>query len=539
MTVPRVLYVGRDARLPGLLSSGPSDAIVVAATETDAATAELLAGPIDCLVYDRLTPHEGAADFLRFVQEVVPDVPVVLRTADPSADRGVSSGLYDESVSRVDSDESGRKEPDGFDGVDDGRALLAAVERHLRPDRSTDGRRATAREGALRALERERAFVDDVLDNLTDVFFVMNADAEFVRWNERVSEVTGYESEEIARMSPFDLMADEDAERAAAAVSEVLSTGEATEEIRIETRDGTLVPYEFVGSLVRGASGEPRYVCGIGRDISGRKRRERQLRRKREELDRKNAELDRKNAELERSNAELERFASAASHDLQEPLRMVSSYLGLLDRRYGDDLDADAREFVAAAVDGADRMREMIDDLLRYSRVSRREEPRAPVDCDAVVRTVLDNVQVAVRRTDAEIVVDSLPTVVGMETLLVLLFQNLVGNALAYAGDEPPRIRIRAEPREEGCDGERGEAYLFAVADDGVGIPREKRDRIFDLFSGEGGGTGIGLATCKRIVERHGGEIWVESEPDEGSTFFFTLPAASDATAVRARSDDD
>ncbi|WP_158237447.1 sensor histidine kinase [Halegenticoccus soli] len=596
--------------------------MVSAAAGPDAATAELLAGPVDCLVCGRPIGDERVGDFLRFVREAAPDVPIVLAAEAPGAARDVAPGLYDEWVPATDdrrADErslveavercldrrAGTGSADPSSGASTDRAVEATGDAVLRLDadgaisaanarmaahlgvpreealgralcdvldadrgcerwleavdaaveegrpvelrESIDGRvylllvvplddggaqilrrDVTERVETRRALERERAFIDGVLDNLTDIFFVMNTDAEFVRWNERVGAVTGYGADEIAAMSPFDLMAAEDVSRAAAAVSRIVEDGEATEEIRIETRDGERIPYEFTGSLVRDSAGDPLYICGIGRDVTERKRHEEQLRRKREELDRKNAELDRKNAELERSNAELERFASVASHDLKEPLRVVSSYLELLERRYGEDLDTDAREFVAYAVEGADRMREMIENLLHYSRVSRRDESRAPVDCEVVVKTVLENMQVTVRRADAEVAVDELPTVVGMETLLVQLFQNLIGNAIAYAGDAPPRVRIGAE--------RRGDEWLFAVADNGVGIPPERHDRIFDLFSGSGtdGGTGIGLATCERIVERHGGDIWVESEPGEGSTFYFTLPAASAASGPLA-----
>ena len=227
--------------------------------------------------------------------------------------------------------------------------------------------------------------------------------------------------------------------------------------------------------------------------------------------------------ELKESNERLEQFAYIASHDLQEPLRMVSNYLQLLEDRYRGELDDDAEEFIDFAVEGADRMREMIDDLLTYSRIERHGDPLEPVDAEAVVDRVLENLQFRIEEVDAEIAVGSLPTVVGDERLLEQLFQNLVTNALKYRGDGPPRVEIDAARHGDG-------KWLFRVADDGIGIEPEYTDRIFEVFKRlhthqEYPGTGIGLTLCKRIADRHDGEIWVESTPGEGSTFYVTLPA--------------
>ncbi|PSQ25918.1 histidine kinase [Halobacteriales archaeon QS_9_68_17] len=223
---------------------------------------------------------------------------------------------------------------------------------------------------------------------------------------------------------------------------------------------------------------------------------------------------------LERSNDELERFAYVASHDLQEPLRMVSSYLRLLEDRYADELDGDAEEFIAFAVDGAERMRDMIQGLLEYSRVDTHGGTFEPTDCEAVVDEATANLRVAIEESDAELTVESLPTVVADETQLVQLFQNLVGNAVEHGGDSPPRIRVAAE-RDDG-------EWAFSVIDDGVGIDPDDAGHVFEMFNDlDGGGetgTGIGLAICEKIVERHDGRIWVESDPGEGATFRFTIP---------------
>jgi signal transduction histidine kinase len=226
--------------------------------------------------------------------------------------------------------------------------------------------------------------------------------------------------------------------------------------------------------------------------------------------------------ELQRSNAELEQFAYIASHDLQEPLRMVASYCQLLQRRYKGKLDADADEFIGYAVEGAGRMQRMINDLLNYSRVGRRGGQFEAVAMRDIVDGVLKNLELAIRDAGAAIVVGDLPTVHGDRTLLHQLLQNLVGNALKFRRDAPVRVEVSAE--------RDGDLWRFRVADDGIGIDAEYLERIFLIFQrlherGKYPGTGIGLAVCKKVVEHHGGRIWVESTPGQGSTFIFTLPA--------------
>ncbi len=226
--------------------------------------------------------------------------------------------------------------------------------------------------------------------------------------------------------------------------------------------------------------------------------------------------------ELEESNERLEQFAYAASHDLQEPLRMVSSYLTLVKRRYRDDLDEDGREFVDFAVDGADRMQEMIDGLLAYSRVDTRGDPFEPVDCESIFDDVLADLAVKIGETDAEITVESLPTVYGDPGQLRQLFQNILDNALTYSGEETPRITVFAPKSRP--------SRTISVRDSGIGIDPKETDRIFNVFNRlhsteEYPGAGIGLALCQRIVERHDGNIRVDSTASEGSTFSVQLPA--------------
>jgi len=236
---------------------------------------------------------------------------------------------------------------------------------------------------------------------------------------------------------------------------------------------------------------------------------------------------------LEESNERLEQFAYAASHDLQEPLRMVTSYLQLIEQRYGDELDQDGEEFIEFAVDGAERMRNMIDGLLEYSRVESQGDPFKSLDLNEILDDVREDLQMRIEESGAEITTGNLPRVDGDPSQLRQVFQNLLSNAIEYSGDQPPSVKISAE--------RDGHEWIISIQDDGVGIDSEDQDRIFEVFQrlhsqDEHPGTGIGLSLCRRIVERHDGEIWVDSEPGEGTTFSFTLPAASDSGA-RPRGD--
>ena len=229
--------------------------------------------------------------------------------------------------------------------------------------------------------------------------------------------------------------------------------------------------------------------------------------------------------ELKRSNAELEQFAYVASHDLQEPLRMVASFTQLLAKRYRGKLDEDADEFIGFAVDGANRMQMLINDLLAFSRVETRGKPLEPTDCEAVLSHTLADLAAMVQETRAVVTHDPLPTVPADAVQMGQIFQNLLINALKFKGRETPKVHISARWQ--------GDEWIFGVQDNGIGIDPQHQERIFTIFQRlhrreDFPGTGLGLALCKKIAERHGGRIWVESEPGRGSTFYFTIPGGKE-----------
>ncbi|MFW6112601.1 MAG: sensor histidine kinase [Chloroflexota bacterium] len=234
-------------------------------------------------------------------------------------------------------------------------------------------------------------------------------------------------------------------------------------------------------------------------------------------------ELQQKHEELRQKNQELEHFAYIVSHDLREPLRMVTNYTKLIEKRYRDKLDAEGEQFISYAVDGSRRMQQLLNGLLAYCRVSTHGEPFQPVDCDALLRSVVGMLDITVQEASARVTWSEMTQVVADESQLLQLFQNLIANAIKYRRDEPPYIHISVE--------ERNNEWLFAFQDNGIGIEPQYQERVFHIFQrlhtkDKFDGTGVGLAVCRRIVERHGGQIWLESEPGRGTTFYFTISKA-------------
>jgi PAS domain S-box-containing protein len=361
---------------------------------------------------------------------------------------------------------------------------------------ATLAQRVEERTTALRKSEqRYRA----LMDGASDAILLANVQGQLVEANRKALEMLGYTEAELLQMNAAQLHPPEDLARAMAAFAGMAQRQvERCSDVLVVRKDGHCFPADITGSLID--LEDETVLWGSFRDIS----------------DRKQVEL-----ELQRSNQELEQFAYAASHDLQEPLRAVTGYTQLLMAEYGDRFDDTAQSYAEYVIDGAKRMQQLIQDLLAYSRVGTRGKDFALTDCNAVVKEALRNLQIAIAESRAEIVVEPLPTLPADHTQLVQLYQNLIGNALKFCQQDHPCVHIRAIQREVDV--------LFQVEDNGIGIKPQYLDRIFEVFKRlhtrrEYSGTGIGLALSKKIVLRHGGQIWAESTPNQGTTFCFTLP---------------
>jgi len=371
----------------------------------------------------------------------------------------------------------------------------------------------TKRKQMEEALRQSEERYRTILEDIKETYFETDLAGRFTFVNDVGCRRLGYSREEMMGMNNRQLTDEETAKKVFQAFSEVYRTGEPRKggEWEIIRKDGSKNVFEIWASLIRDSEGKPIGFRGTSRDISERKQAEEALKEKTEAL--------------ARSNQELEQFAYVASHDLQEPLRMVTSYVQLLARRYKGKLDSNADDFIKFAVDGATRMYTLINGLLTYSRVGSQGKPFEPTNCETTLQQSLDNLRVTMEENGAMVTHDILPTVMGDSSQLGQLFQNLIGNAIKFRRDEPPRIHISATLN--------GKTWTFSVRDNGIGIAPEFRERIFIIFQRLHGrekypGTGIGLATCKKIVERHGGHIWVESEAGRGATFYFTLPVVEE-----------
>ena len=391
------------------------------------------------------------------------------------------------------------------------------IEIMLSPLESAEGilvtaaiRNISVRKAADEHLAQMEGRYRGLLEAAPDAMVVVNQGGEIVLLNVQAEKQFGYRRDELVGQKVTNIIPEGFAERLIAdgirsaedALAQQIGTGI---ELTGRRKDGSEFPIEIMLSPLESADGI--LVTAAIRDISVRKKAE--------------ANLLQKVEELNRSNEELGQFAYIASHDLQEPLRMVASYTQLLSRRYKGKLDADADDFIAFAVDGATRMQRLIQDLLAYSRVGTKGKNLHDTSSEDALQQAVVNLRGAIKESGALVTHDPLPIVLADDGQLTQLFQNLVGNAIKYQRPGIPRVHVSAARQG-------GKKWIFSVKDNGLGIDSQYFERIFGMFQRlhkreEFAGTGIGLAICKKIVERHGGTISVESQPGQGSTFHFPL----------------
>jgi PAS domain S-box-containing protein len=377
----------------------------------------------------------------------------------------------------------------------------------------------TERKKAESALAESEATLRITFATMADGIVIAELDEKVTDCNEAILRLAQRSREEILRKPFKDLLPPEfrslisDARKllvGSVLVSTVPSHGKKgtiRTDAQLLRKNGERVDIEANISLIEDSAGQPAAFLIVARDVTERKQMEYQL--------------DSTLADLKRSNAELEQFAYVTSHDLQEPLRMITSYIQIIEEDYKGKLDTDADQYIAFAVDGAKRMHTLINDLLAYSRVGTRGEPFMPTNMSSVLSAAIANLDVAIEESHAVVTHDQLPTVLGDESQLIQLLQNLLGNAIKFRSNDTPMVHVGVK--------ETDSDWVFSVRDNGIGIDMQYAERIFAVFQRlhareEYPGTGIGLAVVKKIVERHRGRIWVESEPAKGSTFYFTLP---------------
>jgi len=346
-----------------------------------------------------------------------------------------------------------------------------------------------------------------------DMMCIIGDDGYFKRINPAFEDVLGYTRDELFSKPYHEFIHPEDKEKTLTEVTKMINEGtKLTIENRCIRKDGTYRWLAWKSVPVE----KMRYASAT--DITEQKIAAEQIKKMNQELE---LRVQRRTSELKRSNEELQQFAYVASHDLQEPLRMVASYMQLLERKYKGKLDEKADMYIGFAVDGASRMKALINDLLNFSRVDSKAKTLAPTDFNVTLEEVMQNLKEAIKENKAKIIVEgTLPTIIAESSQMIQLFQNFISNAIKFKGDNIPEIRVSAE--------EQPAHWVFKIKDNGIGIEKEYWDRIFVIFQRlnnrvEYPGTGIGLAICKKIVERHGGKIWLESETGKGTTFFFTI----------------
>jgi PAS domain S-box-containing protein len=404
----------------------------------------------------------------------------------------------------------GRHEEQGKRVRKDGSQFLASLAITALRDRNGNLRGFSEFSHDLTKIKESETKYRGLLEAAPDAMVVVNQIGEIVLLNLQAEKQFGYHRDELVGQKVKNIIPEGFAERLIAddlrsaedALAQRIGTGI---ELIARRKDGSEFPIEIMLSPLESPEGI--LVTAAIRDISVRKNAE--------------EHLVKTVGELKRSNEELQQFAYVASHDLQEPLRMVASYTQLLAKRYKGRLDSDADEFIAYAVDGSTRMQGLIQDLLSYSRAGTDAKPLHRVSSESVLKEALESLRATIEESGAIVTHDALPTIVTDGTQLTQVFQNLVGNAIRYQGAQVPLVHVSAM--------KKGGEWIFAVRDNGLGIDPQYFDRIFVLFQRLHGqtefkGTGIGLAICKKMLEGLGGRIWVESQPQKGSTFFFALP---------------
>ena len=422
----------------------------------------------------------------------------------------------------------------------DGTTVVATI---------AQGQDITERKQAEEALRETKDYLENLIDYANAPIIVWDTSFRITRFNHAFERLTGLDTLEV-QGKPLDILFPEESKEDSLKYIKRALSGERWEvvDIPILRTDGSIRTVLWNSANIYDKASVVATIAQ-GQDITERKLAEEGLRKARDELEQRvqertadlikasmelearAAELAKKTEDLTRSNSELEQFAYVASHDLQEPLRMISSYVQLLSRRYEGKLDKDADDFIAYAVEGTKRMQQLINDLLAYSRVGTRGKPPAPADFEDVFSEAMANLKIATEEAGAIVTHDQLPTAMADRLQMVQLFQNLIGNAIKFRGKETPQVHVSARQKEEN--------WVFLVKDNGIGIDPQFYDRIFTIFQRLHGreeypGTGIGLAVSKKIVERHGGRIWLESGPGKGTTFYFTVPMRAEQAEIVA-----
>jgi len=495
----------------------------------NALKAALAQGGWDLVLMDYVLPTFDGLSAIKLVQTIDPDLPCIIISGQVGEEYAVGAlrgGARD------------------FISKSNLARLIPAIHREI----LSEANRRTAQLSGIHLLESEAKF-RAISEAAQDGIIMMDPEGRVSFWNPAAERIFGFSSEEIRGNHLHEFIAPPtDREAFTTAFTRFSDSGEGDEVgkttlVSALAKSRRQIQVEL--SLSRALFQDGWHGIGIVRDVTRRisleaerVQMELQLRQAQKleaigqlaagiahEINTPIQYIGDNTVFMTRSNQELEQFAYVASHDLQEPLRMVSSFTQLLARRYEDKLDQDAKEFIGYAVDGANRMQRLIQDLLAYSRITTRTKPSVPFDAHNALGESVINLQAAIQETGALVTNDELPWIHGDHSQIVQVFQNLIGNGIKFhKPSEIPRVHLSAER-----DAEHPGFCTFKVVDNGIGIEPRHFERLFVIFQRLHGkqeypGTGIGLATCKRIVERHGGKIWLESEAGKGTTFFFTLP---------------